>query len=185
MTDSVDAIVEAWERERPDLDGSSIGVVTRIWRLARFLERARADTLEATGTDASTLDALATLRRAGPPYRLTAGEMHRRSLVTAGAISQRLDRLESAGLVRRNRDRPDHRVVWVQLTPRGKRVVDRVFVSVMDAEQRLLAPLSAAERRELTTLLRRWLECFESNKVEGVNASHGSHGSESAIRREA
>jgi DNA-binding MarR family transcriptional regulator len=160
--DSVDNIEDAWLRERPDIDCSSIGVITRIWRLARHLERARAETLAALGTDASTLDALATLRRAGKPYRLTAGEMHRRSLVTAGAITQRLDKLEAARLVRRVRDRRDARVVHVTLTSRGRRLVDSVFVALMRQEQAILAPFTAGERRHLARLLRRWLRGFET-----------------------
>ena len=161
--DSVDSIERAWRRERPDVDSSSIGVITRIWCLARHLERARAETLEALGTDASTLDALATLRRAGAPYRLTAGELHRRSLVTAGAISQRLDKLEAGGLVRRTRDRRDRRVVHVNLTRRGRKLVDTVFIGIMQQEQAVLAPLTAAERATVTRLLRRWLHWFEAH----------------------
>jgi DNA-binding MarR family transcriptional regulator len=164
--DTVDAIELAWRRERPDVDSSSIGIITRIWRLARFLDRARDQALSALGTDAATLDALATLRRAGKPYRLTAGEMQRRSLVTAGAISQRLDRLEDLGLVRRERDTRDGRVVHVTLTTRGKRLVDRVFRALMEQEHELLGSLTPDERAELTRLLRRWLGFFESAQVE-------------------
>jgi DNA-binding MarR family transcriptional regulator len=160
-TDSVDVIEQAWRRERPDVDGSSIGIITRVWRLARVLDRARAEILAALGTDAVTLDALATLRRAGAPYRLTAGEMQRRSLVTAGAITQRLDKLERQGLVRREHDEKDGRVVHVLLTARGKRLVDGIFASLMDQEQRVLAPLTPEERARLTALLRRWLSWFE------------------------
>jgi DNA-binding MarR family transcriptional regulator len=159
--DGVDAIEEAWRRERPDVDGSSIGIITRIWRLARFLDRARGDALAGLGTDSSTLDALATLRRAGRPYRLTAGEMQRLSLVTAGAITQRLDRLERAGLVRREGDERDGRVVHVVLTAHGRRLVDRIFVELMRQEQALLAPLTQQDRQTLVVLLRRWLSWFE------------------------
>ena len=160
--DSVDAIEDAWRRERPDVDGSSIGIVTRIWRLARFLDRARAEALARLGTDPATLDALATLRRAGRPYRLTAGEMQRRSLVTAGAVTQRLDKLEHAGLVRREGDERDGRVVHVVLTARGRRLVDRIFVELMRQEQTILGPLTRKERQTLSILLRRWLSWFES-----------------------
>jgi DNA-binding MarR family transcriptional regulator len=163
--DSVDAIETAWRRERPDVDSRSIGIVTRIWRLGRVFDRARADALADAGVDASTLDALATLRRAGRPYRLTAGEMRRRSLVTAGAVSQRLDKLEAAGLVRRVPAEDDRRVVWVELTPRGIRTVDRAFAIVMAHEARLLAGLTRQERRDLTVVLRRWLHWFESSDV--------------------
>jgi DNA-binding MarR family transcriptional regulator len=160
-SDSVDEIQEAWRRERPDIDSSSIGIVTRIWRLARFLDRARGEALAKLGTDATTLDALATLRRAGKPYVLTAGEMQDRSLVTAGAVTQRLDKLEQAGLVRRERDARDGRVVNVVLTVRGRRLIDTAFVGLMDQEQALLGPLTRGERDALVSLLRRWLSWFE------------------------
>jgi DNA-binding MarR family transcriptional regulator len=157
----VDGIEQAWRRERPDIDSGSIGIITRIWRLARFLDRARGDALAKLDTDPATLDALATLRRAGKPYRLTAGEMQRRSLVTAGAVTQRLDKLERAGLVRREGDDKDGRVVHVVLTVRGRRLVDRIFVELMDQEQALLAPFTREEREALMVLLRRWLSWFE------------------------
>ncbi|SRR6266536_1373269 len=163
--DGVDTIQQAWERERPDVDSRSIAIVTRIWRLAHHLERARAETLAALGTDAATLDALATLRRAGSPYRLTAGEMQQRSLVTAGAISQRLDKLEQAGLIRRGRDPSDRRVVQVALTAKGRRLVDRVFIALMEHEQNLLATLSPGEQAALTPILRRWLTSFEGSQA--------------------
>ena len=163
IRDTVDQIEQAWRRERPDIDSSSIGVITRIWRLARVLDRARAGALAKLGTDAATVDALATLRRAGKPYRLTAGEMQRRSLVTAGAVTQRLDRLEQGGLVRREGDRHDGRVVHVVLTARGRRLVDRIFVALMEQEQSLLAPFSREEREALAVLLRRWLAWFEGS----------------------
>jgi DNA-binding MarR family transcriptional regulator len=159
--DTFDESQAAWQRERPDVDASSIGIITRLWRLAHHLDAARAQTLAALGTDASTLDALAILRRAGPPYRLTAGEMQRRSLVTAGAISQRLDKLEEAGLVRRQRDRDDRRIIHISLTPRGRRLIDRVFAAIMEQEQQLLRSLTKPDRDHLGPLLKRWLSTFE------------------------
>lgn len=159
--DSVEAIERAWRRERPDVDSSSIAIATRIRRLARFLDLDRQTALAAIGIDAGTLDALATLRRSGRPYRLTAGELQRRSLVTAGAITQRLDNLEAAGLVRRERDAADKRVVHVLLTPRGRRLVDRAFVELMRREQALLTQFTTRERAVLEELLKRWLGWFE------------------------
>ncbi len=168
MRDGVDDIQQAWARERPDIDMSSIGVITRIWRLARHLERARQRTLAALGTDPATLDALAVLRRSGPPYQLTAGAMQRASLITSGAVSQRLDRLEGAGLVRRRPDPADGRVVWVQLTTKGRRLVDTIAAGLMERESELLAPFSTPEREALVHLLRRWLLWFEG---QGAGAS--------------
>jgi DNA-binding MarR family transcriptional regulator len=162
VADSVDAIEQAWRKERPDVDSTSIGIITRIWRLGRFLDRGRAEALARLGSDPTKLDALATLRRAGAPYRLTAGEMARRSLVTPGAVSQRLDKLEHERLVRREPDDADGRVVHVQLTARGRDLVDHIFVALMEQEQAVLAPFSRDERRALAVLLRRWLSWLEA-----------------------
>ena len=107
------------------------------------------------------LDLLATLRRAGTPYRLTPGELEHASLVSAGAISQRLDRAERQGFVRRTRDGRDRRVVQVELTHVGKTEVDRVVAEVMRRESYLLQPLTKEECRLLEQLLRRWLQRFE------------------------
>jgi DNA-binding MarR family transcriptional regulator len=161
MSDMADRIQAAWQRERPDIDTSSIGVITRIVRLARHLERARTEELRDIGTDAVTLDVLATLRRAGSPYQLTPGELQRAALVTSGAITQRLDKLERAGLVRRRPHPSDGRVVEVQLTSAGLRKVDRVVEELMRREGTLLEPLTAADRAKLENLLRRWLLRFE------------------------
>lgn len=161
MSDMADRIQAAWQRERPDIDTSSIGVITRIVRLARHLERARNEELRDIGTDAATLDVLATLRRAGSPYQLTPGELQRAALVTSGAITQRLDKLERAGLVRRGPHPSDGRVVVVQLTTAGHREVDRVVEELMRREGGLLEPLSDADRAKLENLLRRWLLRFE------------------------
>jgi DNA-binding MarR family transcriptional regulator len=161
VKDVADRIREAWVRERPDLDFSSIGILTRLVRISRHLQRARSVELAAIGSDASMLDLLATLRRAGKPYRLTPGELEQASLVSAGAISQRLDRAERQGLVRRTRDEGDRRVFHVELTGAGRAEVDRVVAELMERESELLQPLTEEERRLLEQLLKRWLKRFE------------------------
>ncbi len=90
--------------------------------------------------------------------------MQRRCLITAGAITQRLDKLQAAGLVRRDRDRADRRVIHVTLTPRGRRLVDQLFAALMEQEQRLLEPFASEERALLATLLRRWLVTLEGRQ---------------------
>ncbi|HWN35979.1 MAG TPA: MarR family transcriptional regulator [Pseudonocardia sp.] len=99
--DPVDATALAWLRERPGTPVAGIGIVTRIWRLAKMFGEDRRRLLAAEGADAATLDLLSVLRRSGPPYALTTRELAARSRVTAGAISQRLTRAEAEGLVRR------------------------------------------------------------------------------------
>jgi len=155
--DEVDEIVAAWARERPDVDVSSIRVATPIGRLAAALQAARQAALAAHDLDQSALDVLGTLRRSGAPYRLAAGELSRRCRVTAGATTQRVVRLEGAGFVRRLREKPDRRTVYVELTPRGAQRLDEVFDDVVAADERVLASLSASDRMELERILRDWL----------------------------
>src|ERR671927_1496659 len=119
--DRVDGVIAAWRRERPDIDVSSIAVLTRALLIGRHLQRARDRALRELGTDTPTLEVLATLRRAGAPYRLRTSEIEAATSVTAGAISQRLDRLQARGLVPRRRDHPHKRVIHVSLTNKGRR----------------------------------------------------------------
>ncbi len=150
-------IVAAWRRERPDDDVSSILVVTPIWRLAAALQAARAAALADFGLDQSRLDVLGALRRAGSPYRLSAGELTRRCRVTPGATTQRVQRLERDGFVERVPDEQDRRTVYVALTPGGSAKLDEVFAAVMAADERLLAPLSRRDRAALERILGGWL----------------------------
>jgi DNA-binding MarR family transcriptional regulator len=155
--DAVGEIVAAWQRERPEDDVSSIRVVTPIWRLAAALARARTDALAGFGLDQSRLDVLGALRRAGTPYRLTAGELTRRCRVTPGATTQRVQRLEQDGFVARVRDEHDRRTVYVALTPGGSAKLDQVFAAVLAADEAVLAPLSKRDRTALARILGEWL----------------------------
>src|ERR671933_2289205 len=138
--DRVDGVIAAWRRERPDIDVSSIAVLTRALLIGRHLQKARDRALRELGTDTPTLEVLATLRRAGAPYRLRTSEIEAATSVTAGAISQRLDRLEAQGFVRRTRDDVDKRVIHVSLTKKGRKLIDDVVAGLMAREERLLAP---------------------------------------------
>lgn len=159
--DSVDRIEEAWRRERPDINVSSVGIVTRIWRIGRQLERNRKQRLELMGTDRVTLDVLATLRRSGPPYQRTASELMHSALITSGGVSQRLEKLERAGLITRSVNPADRRRVEVRLTPAGVEQVDSVVADVMEHEMKLLSRLSPDEQETLVRLLRKLLSEFE------------------------
>jgi DNA-binding MarR family transcriptional regulator len=152
--DGVDRIQQAWLRERPGTPVDSIGVITRIWRIAKLLEEDRRRAMARLGLDAPTLDLLSTLRRAGPPYRLAPSEIARSALVSAGAISQRLTRAESQGLVRRRKDQADGRSVTVELTPDGHAVLERTVDELLGHEETLLTGLTAARRDQLASLLR-------------------------------
>src|SRR6476620_6774103 len=117
--DRVGRVVDAWRRECPGVDVSSIGIITPLWRLAGIVLDERTRTLAEHGLEQSQLDVLGALRRSGRPYRLTAGELSRRCRVTPGATTQRVQVMERLGLVERVREEPDRRTVYVQLATDG------------------------------------------------------------------
>ena len=157
IEDAVDQILDQWARERPDLDCSPMGVIGRITQLQREVYLAQRTTFARHGLDAPSFDVLAALRRAGPPYQLTPTALMRTALVTSGAITQRLDRLEEKGLITRERSVDDGRAVVVTLTRAGKDALDAALPDHLETERKLLDGLPAADREQLAALLRRLL----------------------------
>jgi DNA-binding MarR family transcriptional regulator len=146
-------IVRAWEREQPGVPVGSIGILTRIWQAAKLLTDERRRTLVRVGMDAATLDLLSTLRRSGPPCRLSTRELSARCLVTAGAVTQRVDRARATGLVRRLAAEPGSRAVFVELTEAGQRAVTEAVSGLLTHEQRLVDILEPRDQEELARLL--------------------------------
>lgn len=151
--DAVDAIIEQWRAERPEMDVSALAVFGRLHRGFLRYQGHLADLFDRHGITMSAFDVLATLLRSGPPYRVTAGELAGISLVSTGGITQRLDRLENAGLVTRERDPDDRRVVYACLTEKGLEVTRAVADDHFANELRMLAGLTGAERQQLARLL--------------------------------
>src|SRR5688500_11021931 len=162
MRDEVDRLVEAWRRERPDLDVAPMEVLSRVSRLARHLDRARRQAFETHGLESWEFDVLAALRRAGAPYELSPGRLLRETLVTSGTMTNRVDRLTARGLVERLPDPRDRRGVIVRLTLEGKAAVDGAFEALLAAEADLLADLPDRDRTKLAALLRSLLAPFGS-----------------------
>ena len=146
-------IAAAWRRELPGLRTDSIEVITPLWRIAKVLADDRRRTLAALGVDPSTLDLLSVIRRAGPPYELTTREITRRTLITAGAVSQRIARAEQAGLVERAPSSASRRAVSVRLTDAGHALIEATVRHLLGHEADLIGPLDAAERSVLNALL--------------------------------
>jgi DNA-binding MarR family transcriptional regulator len=146
-------IAAAWRRERPGAPTDSVELFTPIVRLAKLLTDDRTRVLRAAGIDSATLDLLSVLRRAGPPYKLTTRELAERTLVTAGAISQRVARAETEGLVTRAPDPSGHKAVAVTLTNAGHEVIERSVDAVLSRDSELAGGLSAEEREVLIPLL--------------------------------
>ena len=160
MRDEVDELVEAWGRERADLDLEPVSVFSRIHRLARHLDLARRDAFSAHGIESWEFDVLAALRRAGAPYELSPGRLLRETLVTSGTMTNRVDRLAARGFVERFPEPEDRRGVIVRLTSEGKTAVDGAFEALLTAERALLADLPARDRKKLAALLRTLLAPF-------------------------
>ena len=162
MRDETDSLLEAWHRERPDLDVAPLSVLSRVTRLARHLDRERRAAFAEHGLEVYEFDVLSALRRSGAPYELTPGQLVRQTLVGSGTTTNRLDRLESRGLIDRRPDPEDGRVRRVRLTDRGRDRVDAAVADLLDRERRLLGRLSEPDRNTLAGLLRSVLVNFES-----------------------
>jgi len=158
--DEVDRIVAAWRHERVDLDVEPLEVLSRVSRLARHLDRARAAAFTEHGLETWEFDVLAALRRAGAPYELTPGRLIRETLVTSGTMTNRVDRLAARGFVRRSPDPADRRGVLVGLTPAGRKTVDGAFEELLGRERVLLESLAETDRAELAALLRTLMSPF-------------------------
>jgi DNA-binding MarR family transcriptional regulator len=146
-------IAASWRRELPGVRTGSIEIITPVWRIAKVLADERRRTLAGLGVDPSTLDLLSVIRRAGPPYVLTTREITRRTLITPGAVSQRVARAERAGLVARAPSSTSRRAVSVRLTEAGHALIQATVRQLLEHEADLVSVLTAAERAALTGLL--------------------------------
>ncbi|HEY7048608.1 MAG TPA: MarR family transcriptional regulator [Jatrophihabitantaceae bacterium] len=162
MNDEVDEIVEAWGRERPDLDVEPLQILSRISRLADVLDERRAAAFVEHGLQAHEFDVLAALRRSGDPFEMTAGELCAATYVTSGTMTSRLDRLVGRKLVIRRPDDDDGRLVRVRLTSAGRRRVDGAMTALLESERELVGTLTAAKRDRLATALRELLAAAAS-----------------------
>ena len=159
--DTVDSNLDIWARELPELDLETEGIIERIHRLERFVDRAMQETLEAHELSHGEWKVLANLRRAGPPYRGKPGKLARRLDLSSGAMTNRLDNMESRGLVRRLDDPADRRGVIVELTEEGKQLWDAAVGAQAEKESLVDSALGEREKRQLNELLRRLMHAFE------------------------
>lgn len=164
ISDHVDQVRTLWAEQRPELDTSPIAVIARVGRLARYFDHGMEEAFAGHGLRRESWDALASLRRVGPPYRLSPTELYRGLMRTSGAITNRLHHLENDGLIRRVPDPADGRGMLVELTAKGRDLVDRVAPEHLANERRMLAALTPAEQDRLADLLRKLLVSFETNQ---------------------
>jgi DNA-binding MarR family transcriptional regulator len=163
VQDEVDRLVEAWGRERPDLDLAPLAVLSRVGRLSHHLDAARRAAFAERALEPWEFDVLAALRRAGPPYELSPGRLLRETLVTSGTMTNRVDRLAARRLVQRLPDPGDRRGVLVRLTDQGRVTVDGALEALLAREHEIMGGLDARGRAELADLLRGLLAPFETS----------------------
>lgn len=159
--DHVDHILAQWRRERPDLDVGPMGLLGRLHRLSTHLGREVEAVLLKHGLSSSAFDVVATLRRAGSPYRLSPGDLLAMTMVSSGTMTNRIDQLEKAELVVRIHNPQDRRSVLISLTERGFAIVEEAVGAHVENQHRLVAHLSEEERAALNGLLKRFLQDFE------------------------
>ncbi|MFQ3629700.1 MAG: MarR family transcriptional regulator [Cyanobacteriota bacterium] len=165
--DRLDHILIQWQRESPQLNAAPLAVVGRVLRIARLLEKHRETVLADYGLTVWSFDVVATLRRQGPPYQLKPTDLYSLLMLSSGAVTNRIDRLEQDGIVTRLRDPGDRRGVIVQLTDKGIQLSDQVMPVLFEKEQALLAQFAPEEECEtLIRLLRQFLLSLERSLNE-------------------
>lgn len=163
MRDHVATILEQWEKQRPDLDVSPVGVFGRITRIERHKTTALREIYRSHSIDAGEYDVLAALRRNGPPHRLTPTELYRSVMVTSATMTERIDRLERRRLVERTRSDRDRRSVSVELTTAGRKLIDQAAADLLATQAHLLEGLTEPDRRALTRLLAKLSSLLETD----------------------
>ena len=156
-SDTIDQMNSLWKAERPDLDPSALEVVGRVIVIAQYLERSVNSALEPLGLTLGQFDILATLRRQGPKGRMTPKLLMKNVMLSSGGMTNRLDRLEEAGWIKREADPDDRRGVVVGLTEKGLQLIDLATAARFEEARNSLPPLGDKEMDDLISSLRQWL----------------------------
>jgi DNA-binding MarR family transcriptional regulator len=168
--DHIDGFLEAIHVVLPDLDLEVEGIVDRIGGLSRRLHRTLDETLAEFGLDSGEYKALCTLAQSGEPFCSTPGRLGKHMELSSGAMTNRIDRLEQAGLVRRRPDPNDRRGVLVEMTEKGRETYERAVGVQAKKEELVTSALDNAEKKQLNDLLRRLMLEFERREQAGPTA---------------
>lgn len=163
--DQLDRMLDQWREVRPEIDAEGMALVVRVIRLAYLFESEMRGVSRSLGLKPGWLDVLSALRRAGTPHRLPATELANSVLLSSGGMTSRLDRMEEAGLVRRLPDPADRRGVLVELTQRGRRVIDDGIDAHLKLYQELTRSLNKREQRAFIDLMKKQTIAFEKGAV--------------------
>lgn len=160
--DSISVLMDEWRRERSDLDPSAFAIFGRIWRLGAALSNDIAGWLAPLGLNFESFSVIVTLRRSGAPYELNPTALYRESLISSGAITNRIDRVEALGLVKRLPDPKDRRGTIVRLTPKGRALADKAIELHFRKLAECLSGISSVDQAALATLLAALLRTIET-----------------------
>ncbi|OBT28620.1 MarR family winged helix-turn-helix transcriptional regulator [Vibrio splendidus] len=159
--DAIDRVVEQWAKEKPELETEPMAMMGRIMRIAKYMETQVAELHKKYDMKLGEFDVLATLRRSGKPYRLTPSELIGSMMLTSGAMTNRLDKLEAKGLISREHSKEDRRSVSVQLTKDGLILIDQMMTEHVETQKTLVKSLSASQKKNTNQLLKTWLSAYE------------------------
>ncbi|KPL96570.1 MarR family winged helix-turn-helix transcriptional regulator [Vibrio splendidus] len=159
--DAIDRVVEQWAKEKPELETEPMAMMGRIMRIAKYMETQVAELHKKYDMKLGEFDVLATLRRSGKPYRLTPSELIGSMMLTSGAMTNRLDKLEVKGLISREHSKEDRRSVSVQLTKDGLILIDQMMTEHVETQKKLVKSLSASQKKNTNQLLKTWLSAYE------------------------
>ncbi|MFA0235907.1 MarR family winged helix-turn-helix transcriptional regulator [Vibrio sp. 10N.222.55.C7] len=159
--DAIDRVVEQWAKEKPELETEPMAMMGRIMRIAKYMETQVAELHKKYDMKLGEFDVLATLRRSGNPYRLTPSELIGSMMLTSGAMTNRLDKLEAKGLISREHSKEDRRSVSVQLTKDGLILIDQMMTEHVEMQKKLVKSLSASQKKNTNQLLKTWLSAYE------------------------
>ena len=162
--DSVDSIITQWREENIDVDLLPMAILGRLAKLGKYIDTDILHCHDRQDLRQGEFDVLATLRRSGEPYSLTPSELYQSMMLTSGAMTSRLDRLETKGFIRREHSKSDRRSVQVMLTAEGKKKVDAVLPAHINTQHDLLKGVNQQDREKLAELLKRWLMQLETAK---------------------
>ena len=163
MQDKTDHQLNQWKEQKPGLDLDVMGLCARILRTNNYLTKEIWEHHKSMGLSKGDFDVLATLRRSGEPYTLTPTELYKATLLTSGAMTNRLDRLEEANFIERVHSNEDRRSFLVKLSDQGFAKIEEAVEEHVENEHKLVAALSQEEQAQLSGLLRKWLMDFEAN----------------------
>jgi DNA-binding MarR family transcriptional regulator len=161
--DHVDRFIESIQHEMP-FDPVVEGIVDRIGGLSRRLHRMMDETLADRGLSYGEYKLLGHLRHQRPEPRLSAGRLAQWAELSSGAMTNRIDQLEKAGLVKRLPDPDDRRGILVELTDEGRHAYDEAVGAQSERENRMTAALNPREKDRLNALLRRLMLAFEAEE---------------------